>query len=79
MKINSACLKVQIEYWKVQISIETVQILDVPKIQKENLKVDMLCQSSWVKTELIFLFEFSIQILNIPFEYSRNQFEHSGI
>ena len=35
-----------------------------------NLKVDMIFQSSLVKTELIFVFEFAVQFLNIPFEYS---------
>ena len=39
----------------------------------------MIFQSSLVKTELIFLFEFTVQFLNIPFEYSNNQFEHSDI
>ena len=39
----------------------------------------MIFQSSLVKTELIFVFEFAVQFLNIPFEYSNNQFEHSDI
>ena len=34
----------------------------------------MIFQSSKVKTELIYVFEFSIQFLNIPFEHSNNQF-----
>ena len=36
----------------------------------QNLKVDMIFQSSLVKTELIFVFEIAVQFLNIPFEYS---------
>ena len=39
----------------------------------------MIFQSSLVKTELIFVFEFAVQFLNIPFEYSNNQFEHYDI
>ena len=39
----------------------------------------MIFQSSLVETELIFVFEFAIQFLNIPFEYSNNQFEHYDI
>ena len=39
----------------------------------------MIFQSSLVKTELIFVFEFAVQFLNIPFEYSNNQFKHSDI
>ena len=46
------------------------------KIREEQLKVDMIFQSSLFKTKLIFVFEFSIQVLSIPLKYSNNQFEH---
>ena len=39
----------------------------------------MIFQSFLMKTELIFVFEFAVQFLNIPFEYSNNQFEHSDV
>ena len=71
-EINSACPRIfKSSNWilKSQLKGSNTGL----KIRKEKFKVDMIFQSSIVKTELIFVFEFSIQFFNIPFQYYNGQ------